>query len=297
MLGREATTFTGAMDFFAIAEALRTGDGLGGTIEFYPEEGKYHLDGHRKCGIRFEPRQTRESDGTCPQCHKPLTVGVLHRVAELADRPDGYRPDGAAGFNNLVPLAEIISEILSVGPKSKSVNSVIDRLVAAFGPELAILQEVPADDLGVIGGSALTEAMIRLRRGEVIKEAGYDGEYGRVRLFEPGELEHGDALFDLPASVPAAGKTNAAGRDEVARRAAAADDGGGTLGGPSAARWPAQTATGRSARTAPASWRAPVTSRPGWTAAMTGFGRGQQTAGCSAAWMRSSGRPRERAAR
>ena len=232
MLGREATTFTGAMDFFAIAEALRTGDGLGGTIEFYPEEGKYHLDGHRKCGIRFEPRQTRERDGTCPQCHKPLTVGVLHRVAELADRPDGYRPDGAAGFNNLVPLAEIISEILSVGPKSKSVNSVIDRLVAAFGPELAILQEVPADDLGVIGGSALTEAMIRLRRGEVIKEAGYDGEYGRVRLFEPGELEHGDALFDLPASVPAAGKTNAAGRDEVARRAAAADDGGGTLGGP-----------------------------------------------------------------
>ena len=232
MLGREATTFTGAMDFFAIAEALRTGDGLGGTIEFYPEEGKYHLDGHRKCGIRFEPRQTRERDGTCPQCHKPLTVGVLHRVAELADRPDGYRPDGAAGFNNLVPLAEIISEILSVGPKSKSVNSVIDRLVAAFGPELAILQEVPADDLGVIGGSALTEAMIRLRRGEVIKEAGYDGEYGRVRLFEPGELEHGDALFDLPASVPAAGKTKAAGRDEVARRAASADDGGGTLAGP-----------------------------------------------------------------
>ena len=241
MLGREATTFTGAMDFFAIAEALRTGDGLGGTIEFYPEEGKYHLDGHRKCGIRFEPRQTRESDGTCPQCHKPLTVGVLHRVAELADRPDGYRPDGAAGFNNLVPLAEIISEILSVGPKSKSVNSVIDRLVAAFGPELAILQEVPADDLGVIGGSALTEAMIRLRRGEVIKEAGYDGEYGRVRLFEPGELEHGDALFDLPASVPAAGKTNAAGRDEVARRAAAADDGGG-------ARRPGRRHTGRPGR-------------------------------------------------
>ena len=237
MLGREATTFTGAMDFFAIAGALRTGDGLGGTIEFYPEEGKYHLDGHRKCGIRFEPQQTRESDGACPQCHKPLTVGVLHRVAELADRPDGYRPDGAAGFNNLVPLAEIISEILSAGPKSKSVNSVIDRLVAAFGPELAILQEVPADDLAVIGGSALTEAMTRLRRGEVIKEAGYDGEYGRVRLFRPGELDRADALFDLPASAPAAEKNaaennEAAGRDHAAGRPTPPDDRSGTLAGP-----------------------------------------------------------------
>ena len=201
-LGREATTFRAAMDFFSIAEALRTGDGLAGTIEFYPEEGKYHLDGHRKCGIRFEPGQTRARDGACPECHKPLTVGVLHRVAELADRPDGFRPEGAADFNNLVPLAEIISEILSVGPKSKSVNAVIDRLVAAFGPELAILQEVPADDLAGIGGTALTEAISRLRRGEVIKDAGYDGEYGRVRLFRPGELDHADALFDVPASPP-----------------------------------------------------------------------------------------------
>jgi uncharacterized protein (TIGR00375 family) len=204
MLGREATTFTAAMDFFSIAEALRTGDGLAGTIEFYPEEGKYHLDGHRKCGIRFEPGQTRERDGACPECHKPLTIGVLHRVAELADRPDGYRPEKAAGFNNLVPLAEIIGEIFSVGPKSKRVNTVIDRLVAAFGPELAILREVPADDLAVIGGTPLTEAINRLRRGEVIKDAGYDGEYGRVRLFHPGELDDADALFEVPASPPPA---------------------------------------------------------------------------------------------
>ncbi len=143
--GREATNFRAAMDFFSIAEALRPGDGLAGTIEFYPEEGKYHLDRHRKCGIRFEPRQTRARDRACPECHKPLTVGVLHRVAELADRLDGFRPEGAADFNNLVPLAEIISGILSLGPKSKSANGVIDRLVAAFGPELAILQEVAAD--------------------------------------------------------------------------------------------------------------------------------------------------------
>ena len=212
MLGREATTFTSAMDFFSIAEALRTGDGLAGTIEFYPEEGKYHLDGHRKCGIRLEPEQTRERDGVCPECHKPLTVGVLHRVAELADRPDGYRPDGAAGFNNLVPLAEIISEILSVGPKSKSVNAVIDRLVAAFGPELAILRDVPAEELARIGGSPLTEAITGLRRGEVIKDAGYDGEYGRIRLFRSGELNRSGALFDMPGQGSAARAAGAAGR-------------------------------------------------------------------------------------
>ncbi len=208
MLGREATTFTANMDYFSIAAALRTGDGLAGTIEFYPEEGKYHLDGHRKCGVRFDPGQTRERDGVCPECHKPLTVGVLHRVAELADRPDGYRPEGAAGFNNLVQLPGIIGEILSVGPRSKSVNRLIDRLVATFGPELSILQSVPADDLGRIGGSALSEAIGRLRRGEVVVDAGYDGEYGTVRLFEPGELERAEALFDVPEPSRAASAKN-----------------------------------------------------------------------------------------
>jgi ATP-dependent DNA helicase UvrD/PcrA len=198
MLGREATTFTANMDYFSIASALRTGDGLAGTIEFYPEEGKYHLDGHRKCGIRFDPQQTRERDGVCPECHKPLTVGVLHRVAELADRPAGYRPEGAASFHNLVQLPEIVGEILSVGPRSKSVNRLIDRLVATFGPELSILQRVPTDDLARIGGSPLGEAIGRLRRGEVVVDAGYDGEYGTVRLFEPGELGRAEALFDVP---------------------------------------------------------------------------------------------------
>jgi uncharacterized protein (TIGR00375 family) len=204
MLGREATTFTANMDYFSMASALRTGDGLAGTIEFYPEEGKYHLDGHRKCGIRFDPQQTRERDGVCPECHKPVTVGVLHRVAELADRPAGYRPEDAASFNNLVQLPEIVGEILSVGPRSKSVNRLIDRLVATFGPELSILQRVPTDDLARIGGSPLGEAIGRLRRGEVVVDAGYDGEYGTVRLFAPGELDRAEALFDVPAPSPAA---------------------------------------------------------------------------------------------
>ncbi len=121
MLGREATVFGTELDYFAMAEALRTGQGLAGTVEFFPEEGKYHLDGHRKCGIRVEPEQTRALETTCPACGKPLTVGVLHRVAELADRPAGFRPDGAPGFACLVQLPQILGEIARTGPRSKKV--------------------------------------------------------------------------------------------------------------------------------------------------------------------------------
>src|SRR5579862_3568329 len=111
-LGREATVFGTELDYFAMAEALRTGRGLDGTLEFFPEEGKYHLDGHRKCGVRMEPEQSTAVADRCPVCGKPLTVGVLHRVAELADRPAGFQPDGAAGFTCLVQLPQIIGEIL-----------------------------------------------------------------------------------------------------------------------------------------------------------------------------------------
>ena len=202
MLGREATVFDTDLDYFAMAAALRTGNGLEGTIEFFPEEGKYHLDGHRKCGVRVDPEQTRALDTICPQCGKPLTVGVLHRIAELADRPAGFRPPGAAGFTSLVQLPEIVGEILATGPKSKKVVGEVGRLVAALGPELSILRETPLDELRRAGGSLLGEAIARLRRGEVIRDAGYDGEYGTIRLFQPGELD-GAALFTVAGLSPA----------------------------------------------------------------------------------------------
>jgi ATP-dependent DNA helicase UvrD/PcrA len=205
MLGREATTFDVEVDYFAMADALRSGDGLAGTIEFYPEEGKYHLDGHRKCGIRFEPAQSREHLGTCPECGKPLTIGVLHRVAELADRPAGYQPPGAPGFTNLVQLPQIVGEIMAVGPKSKKVGAEVDRLVAALGPELGILTEADIDDVRRAGGGLLAEAVARLRRGEVRREAGYDGEYGVISLFAPGELNRSAALFDLADAAARSG--------------------------------------------------------------------------------------------
>ncbi len=205
MLGREATTFDVSLDYFAMADALRTGDGLAGTIEFFPEEGKYHLDGHRKCGVRFEPAQSKEHKGTCPQCGKALTIGVLHRVAELTDRPEGYRPPGAAGFTNLVQLPQVVGEIISTGPKSKKVSAEVSRLVAALGPELGILTGADISDLRRVGGSVLAEAVARLRRGEVRREAGYDGEYGVVALFGPGELTRADALFSISSPGPANG--------------------------------------------------------------------------------------------
>ena len=200
ILGREATLFDTDLDYFALRRALETGAGHVGSIEFFPEEGKYHVDGHRKCGVRMEPQQTREHGGVCPECGKPLTVGVLSRVIELADRPEGIRPDGAADFRSLVPLPEIMSEILGAGPKTKAVLGQIDKLTAALGPELVILQDTPLDDIES-HSPLLAEAIARLRRREVIREAGYDGEYGVIRLFEPGELTRirtvtAPALFD-----------------------------------------------------------------------------------------------------
>ncbi|HET9255844.1 MAG TPA: UvrD-helicase domain-containing protein [Pseudonocardiaceae bacterium] len=223
MLGREATVFDTDLDYFAIRRALETGAGHRGSIEFFPEEGKYHVDGHRKCGVRMEPQQTRDHGGECPECGKPLTVGVLSRVEELADRPEGIRPEGAADFRSLVPLPEIMSEILGAGPKSKKVLEQIDKLTAALGPELVILQDVPLDDIKA-HSPLLAEALTRLRRGEVTREAGYDGEYGVIRLFEPGELARisavsapalfGDALFGASEPLPSPPKRKATVRPE-----------------------------------------------------------------------------------
>ncbi len=211
MLGREATTLDAELDYFAIEDALRTGAGLHGTINFFPEGGRYHLDGHRKCGVRLEPAESAECGGLCPECGKPLTIGVLNRVTELADRPAGYRPPGAPQSTSLVALPEVIGEILGTSAKSKKVIAEVDRLVGALGPELAILLDTPVDELSRAGGSLLAEAVSRLRAGTARKDPGYDGEYGVIRLLDPGDLTRGTALFDMPepAASPVLGQVPA----------------------------------------------------------------------------------------
>jgi uncharacterized protein (TIGR00375 family) len=218
-LGREATTFDCDLDYFAIRRALATGEGYVGTVEFFPEEGKYHLDGHRKCGVRLTPRETLAHGGRCPVCGGALTIGVEHRVEALADRSETEikPPPSAGAVSNLVPLPEILSEITGSGVGTKSVEQGYDQAIAKLGAELAVLQEVPCEDIARAGSSLLAEAIARLRAGTVIREAGYDGEYGVIRLFQPGELRRltsGALLFDAPSfAAPASKKKSAhAGR-------------------------------------------------------------------------------------
>jgi len=148
-LGREANLFDTDLSYFAIRDALRTGDPKRflGTLEYFPEEGKYHFDGHRKCGVRLSPVETLKNEKLCPVCGKPVTIGVMHRVEELADRDVGERPKGRHPFTSLLPLTDVLSEVLQVGPKSKKVNGALRTLPENCGSEFKILRKAPLDAL------------------------------------------------------------------------------------------------------------------------------------------------------
>jgi DNA helicase II / ATP-dependent DNA helicase PcrA len=189
-IGREATILAGEHSYEAIVSALRDGGGAdyGGTVEFFPEEGKYHYDGHRRCGVRLHPRETALENGLCPECGKPVTVGVLSRVMRLAGRRDGNEAPGGAPFHSLIPLREILAEVLRVGPGSKRVGETHDALLRKLGPELEILLDMPEDRIRTAAGDEVAEAVRRMRARQVRMEEGYDGEYGRIRLFAENEL-------------------------------------------------------------------------------------------------------------
>lgn len=197
-LGREATVFDCELSFDGIVKALRGGGGLVGTIEFFPEEGKYHFDGHRKCGVRMEPGETRALGGRCPVCGGRLTRGVLGRVEEMADRREpakGFPPQKC-----LIPLEEVIAELENTGTAARAVAETYETLLKLFGPELELLYSL---DVKVIAETQplLAEAIRRMRARDVFLEPGYDGEYGRVRVFRPGELEELRGQLALITSV------------------------------------------------------------------------------------------------
>ncbi|MFZ2089962.1 MAG: UvrD-helicase domain-containing protein [Desulfobaccales bacterium] len=186
-LAREANLFTVAPTYPALAQAIRSQEGFAGTIEFFPEEGKYHLDGHRKCGLRLEPAEAKHLEGRCPQCGKPLTLGVMHRVLALADRAQGARAPGGKPFESLIALHAILGEVLAVGPASKKVEQAYFRLLERLGPELDILRQAPVEDLAREGGDLLAYAVEKMRRGKAHIAPGYDGVYGEITLLTPEE--------------------------------------------------------------------------------------------------------------
>ncbi len=197
-IGREANVFREPVDFYELRRILLDHDRQRFlfTIEFFPEEGKYHYDGHRTCGVRFHPRETRQHRGLCPVCGRPLTVGVLYRVEQLADRPEGYVPPGAIPYRHLVPLKEILADVLGVGPNTKKVAQLYETALQHLGTEMDILLRVPEEDLRRWLGTPVARAIVQVRRGEVDIEPGYDGVYGtvRVRPPEPRQPEQG-SLF------------------------------------------------------------------------------------------------------
>lgn len=188
-LAREANLFDCDLSYTELFNALKTGDRnkFKGTLEFFPEEGKYHFDGHRKCNVNWHPKETLKHNCICSNCGKPVTVGVMHRVNALADREDGYKPENPQSFYSIVPLPEIISEIEQVGVNSKKIQEKYFSLLTEFGSELDILQKIPIEEIKSKAGPMLAEGIKRTRSGEIKLIGGYDGEFGTVKLFNEDE--------------------------------------------------------------------------------------------------------------
>ena len=188
-IGREANIFNCEMSYKAITEAIRKKDPrkILYTIEFFPEEGKYHYDGHRTCGILFSPQETRKHKSICPVCGKRLTVGVMNRVEELADRPEGYVPEKAIPALRTVPLDEIIADAFGVGANASSVEKEYLRLVEKGDSEFNILVELSPEELSSFTPPLILEGILRVREGRLKIIPGHDGVFGKIEIFSPEE--------------------------------------------------------------------------------------------------------------
>ncbi len=190
-LGREITVFDGELTYDGLADSL-TNQAIRYTVEFFPEEGKYHHSGHRNCGVRYTPRQVIEEGMRCPKCDRPLTIGVLQRVEELSGRTvetwrdeDGLvrSTNGRPPFRSLVGLVDIIAEALGCRPQAKKATEAYDGLISRFGTELAVLVEAPTEEIASAADERTADGVARVRRGDILIEPGYDGEYGAVNVF------------------------------------------------------------------------------------------------------------------
>jgi len=188
-IGREANVFDTEMSYPAILEAIKSKDPKKFlyTIEFFPQEGKYHFDGHRVCDVRLSPSETKKYNNICPNCGKELTVGVLNRIAQIATEPEGFRPKNTIPFKSLVPLREIVAEALGMTVVTKRVEQEYNNLLEKGGSELEILIDSSRKDIEAISLPEIAEGIIRVREGKVFIEPGYDGVYGTVKIFSQQE--------------------------------------------------------------------------------------------------------------
>jgi uncharacterized protein (TIGR00375 family) len=182
-LGREANIFDTDISYDSLMKGIVTGEGLMGTIEFFPEEGKYHYDGHRICGVCLSPRETVSRNYLCPVCGKKLTVGVMHRVEKLADRVKEANPADLEFYRSMVPLQEIIAEVRKRGVNSKTVNKEYMGLLESLGNEFGIVMDLPAAEIGAAGFPDIADAVEKIRAGEINVSPGFDGEYGKIKIF------------------------------------------------------------------------------------------------------------------
>lgn len=185
-LGREVNVFKEDLDYFQLWEVLRNKDKekFLYTIEFHPEEGKYHYDGHRKCDVRLSPKESRFNNNLCPVCSRSLTIGVLHRIETLSDRDEGFVPEDSIPYKKMIPLEEIIAEAKGCGRDTVGVKNEYRRLCDIFGSEFEILLNTPVHDLKSNTDERIAIAVDRVRRGDLIIKPGYDGEFGTVKIFE-----------------------------------------------------------------------------------------------------------------
>ncbi len=196
-LGREANLLDIALSYAGLREAIQTGKGLYGTIEFFPEEGKYHMDGHRKCNLCLTPQETLKYNNKCPVCGKKITIGVSHRIEQLADRDEGFVRKNAKAFESLVPLPEVIGASMGRSAESRAVQKEYQNLLLRLGPEFEILRTIPTEEIQRVTGSRIAEGISRLRAGEVERIPGFDGEYGTIHLFREEELASAEGQMDF----------------------------------------------------------------------------------------------------
>ncbi len=191
-LGRNANLFKSDLSYNGIINALKTGDSstFGGTFDMFPQEGKYHYDGHRKCGIHWSPVETLKHRGICPVCGKKVTVGVTNRVVELSDREDITQKENRLPFYSIIPLKEMLSEMEGVGEKSKKITQQYKNLIKKAGSEFNLLHFLSLEEIKETAGEIIAEGIRRMRSHEVIIKEGFDGEYGQIKVFQPDEIKY-----------------------------------------------------------------------------------------------------------